>query len=157
MKAKKGFTLLELMIALVIVAIISAIAYPAYREHVAKSRRAEARTILLAAQQWMERFYSENFRYDQNAAGVAVSHASQFPSRFSVSPLPEQGRPVYDISLAITANVRDVYKISATRRSGSLMALDRCGDYSIDHLGRRDLVNYSGFSTKSAAIQACWN
>ncbi|PTT37711.1 prepilin-type cleavage/methylation domain-containing protein [Acidovorax sp. HMWF018] len=159
MKSKysvRGFTLIELMIVVAIIAVLASVAYPSYKEYVARSRRAEARAVLVAAQQWMERFYTENFRYDKNSAGVAVTDATQFPSRFSVSPMPGQGSPMYDIAVVVTNNVRDVYSVTATRKSGTAMASDRCGNFSIDHLGRKDLSNYSGFSNKAAALEACW-
>jgi type IV pilus assembly protein PilE len=153
---QQGFTLIELMIVVAVIAILSALVYPSYKEYVAKSRRAEAKTVLLSAQQWMERFYTENFRYDQNSAGTAVTDSSQFPARFSVSPMPGQGAAVYDISVIVTAGTRDVYSVKATRKAGTSMANDRCGDYSLDYLGRKDLANYTGFADKAAAIDACW-
>jgi len=139
---QKGFTLIEVMIVVAIIAVLAAVAYPSYKEYMARSRRAEARAILIASQQWMERFYTENFRYDKTSAAtpVAVTDSSQFPSRFSVSPAPGQGVAVYNIGVVVTNNVRDVYSVTATRKAGTSMAADRCGDFSIDHLGRRDLA-----------------
>ena len=156
MPRQSGFTLIELMIVVAVIGILTSLAYPCYREYIAKSRRAEAKAILLSSQQWMERFYTENFRYDANSAGTAVTDATQFPSRFSVSPLPGQGAPVYDVAVVVTAGTRDVYSVTATRKSGSVMAADRCGDFSIDHLGRKSVVNYTGFANKTAAIADCW-
>ena len=154
LRKHQGFTLIELMIVVAVIGILASIAYPSYREYVAKSRRAEAKTVLLSAQQWMERFYTENFRYDQNSAGTAVTDASQFPARFSQSPT--EGSAVYTIAVVIPANTRDAYWVTATPKSGTAMAQDRCGTYKLDHLGRKDLTNYSGFASKSAAIDACW-
>lgn len=151
---EKGFTLIELMIVVAIIAILAAVAYPSYKEYVAKSRRAEAKTILLSAQQWMERFYSENFRYDKNSANVSVTDASQFPSKFTVSPVPGQGSPVYDLAVAEVA--RDTYKITATPRSSGVMKNDRCGTFKIDHLGRKSLDGATGFSDAAAAMDYCW-
>lgn len=154
----KGFTLIELMITVAIVGILASIAYPSYREYVAKSRRAEARAVLLAAQQWMERFYSENYRYDKNSAGVAVTDATQFPRYFSVSPVPGQGSAVYDVSVVVTDGTRDSYSLKAVRKSGTAMASDKCGDYYLDQYQRRDLQNYStaAFASKTAAMDYCW-
>jgi type IV pilus assembly protein PilE len=58
-----GFTLIEMMIAVAIVGILAAIAYPQYVEYVAKGKRAECRSALLIASQKMEKFYSNNNRY----------------------------------------------------------------------------------------------
>ncbi|APW39036.1 prepilin-type N-terminal cleavage/methylation domain-containing protein [Rhodoferax koreense] len=156
-QAQRGFTLMELMITVAVVGILAAIAYPSFTEQIARSRRTEAQTILLAGQQWMERFYTENYRYDKNSAGTAVDDSALFPSRFSTSPAPGQGAPLYTI--AVSAPTRDTYTITATRKSGTAMATDRCGDMTVDHLGRRSVVNYSSakFGSSTAnAITYCW-
>ncbi|MGC1443605.1 MAG: prepilin-type N-terminal cleavage/methylation domain-containing protein, partial [Burkholderiaceae bacterium] len=53
----KGFTLIELMITLVVIAILAAIALPSYGRYVQKASRAEAKSALLEASQFMQRFY----------------------------------------------------------------------------------------------------
>ena len=69
----RGFSLVELMIALAVVAILAAIAYPSYQRQVMQSRRAKAQVCLGEMVQFMERFYTTNMRYDQTPAGVAVA------------------------------------------------------------------------------------
>jgi type IV pilus assembly protein PilE len=56
----RGFTLLELMIACAIVAILAAIAYPSYINSVQKSRRSEATAALLGVASQLERFSTEH-------------------------------------------------------------------------------------------------
>jgi len=51
----RGFTLIEVMIAVAIVGILSAIAYPSYTEYIRRGHRADARAGLLQAQQYLER------------------------------------------------------------------------------------------------------
>ena len=135
-----GFTLIEVMITVAIVAILASIAYPAYTEQVAKGRRAQAQATLLAAQQWMERFYSENYRYDQNTAGTDVTDDSQFAGRFSQVPPPGEGGAFY--TLEVEAD-QTTYTITATATGA--MADDRCGDMTINNLG-----------TKTAGASDCW-
>ena len=58
-----GFTLLELMITVAIVAILSTIAYASYTNQVVKSRRAAAANCLQERAQFMERYYTTNMTY----------------------------------------------------------------------------------------------
>jgi type IV pilus assembly protein PilE len=59
----KGFSLIELMIAVAIVAALAAIAYPSYIEQVANGRRSECRSGLLQAMQQQERYFTQFNRY----------------------------------------------------------------------------------------------
>lgn len=54
---RTGFTLMELMIALVVIGVLSAIAFPSYQEHVRRAKRTEGKTALLKAAQLQERIY----------------------------------------------------------------------------------------------------
>jgi type IV pilus assembly protein PilE len=60
---QKGFSLIELMIAVAIVAILAAIAYPAYNDQVTKARRSDAHSALLNMSALMEHYYTENNTY----------------------------------------------------------------------------------------------
>ncbi|MFZ4285277.1 type IV pilin protein [Variovorax sp. HJSM1_2] len=155
-RTQQGFTLIEVMITVVVVAILAAIAYPSYTEQVAKGRRAEAQATLLAGQQWMERFYTENYRYDKNSADTAVTDSSQFPARFSQSPPDTTQAKLY--ALEVSAPTRDSYTITATRSASGAMRQDRCGDFSVNHLGRRSIANYSTKAGASfnEAMAYCW-
>ena len=148
----RGFTLIELMITVAIVGILAAVAYPSYLEQVAKGRRTEAKAILLQANQWMERFYAENYRYDQNTAAVAVTDTALFAGRFSQSP-PPPGGAAYTIGLTNLA--AQTYRVQAAR-TGSMSA-DACGDFVITHTGAKGILNYGArFTSESAAVAECW-
>ena len=63
LSCSRGFTLIDLMIAVAIIAILSAIAFPSYQEALRKVRRAEARAALLQLMQEQERYYSQKGLY----------------------------------------------------------------------------------------------
>lgn len=74
-KYMRGVTLLELMIVVVIIGILTAIAYPNYRQYVARAKRNEARAALLQIATNQERFYLQNNTYttDLTALGFPVA------------------------------------------------------------------------------------
>lgn len=62
-RSGRGFTLVELMIAVVIVGVLAMVAFPAYQDSVRKGRRAEGFALLAALQQAQERFRGSNTSY----------------------------------------------------------------------------------------------
>jgi len=60
---QKGFTLIELMIVVAIVAILAAVVYPSYQDSITKAKRAEGRAALMQVMQQQERYYTQNNTY----------------------------------------------------------------------------------------------
>ena len=56
----RGFTLIEMMVVVAIIAILAAVAYPSYRDSVARGRRSDAKAVLTEAAQWVEREYTRS-------------------------------------------------------------------------------------------------
>ena len=62
-KRGAGFTLIELMVAVAVVAILAAIAYPSYTGQIVKTRRSAGAACLMEQAQFMERYYTTNLSY----------------------------------------------------------------------------------------------
>ncbi|MCH8308151.1 MAG: type IV pilin protein [Proteobacteria bacterium] len=76
----RGITLLELMIVVVIIGILTAIAYPNYREYVTRAKRTEAKAALLQIATNQERFYLQNNTYTTNMTNLGFPVAGAFLS-----------------------------------------------------------------------------
>ena len=59
----QGFTLIEVIIALAVVALLASIALPSFRDQVVRSNRADAKTTILEVMQQQEAFFTENNSY----------------------------------------------------------------------------------------------
>lgn len=153
--AQRGFTLIELMIVVAVIAVLASIGYPSYTEYVAKSRRTAMTASLQQGQQWMERFYTENFSYYQ-VRGSNATVADLFPGQMKQSPAPGEGSAQYTVAVTVEAKQPEAYLLKASRTGG--MAADRCGDYQLDQYGRKKLENYdtTRFSTAQQAMAYCW-
>ncbi len=72
----RGVTLMELMIVVVIIGILTAIAYPNYRQYAARAKRNEARAALLQIATLQERFYLQNNSYTADMTNLGFPVAS---------------------------------------------------------------------------------
>jgi type IV pilus assembly protein PilE len=116
--AEKGFSLIELMIALAILGIVLAVALPSYRGSVIKARRGDAQQILNSHAQALERYYSTNGRYVTVAGETICGVAAQAATAN------------YTYSVSCTDNT---FTVTATPVSGSGQASD--GTQSLTNAG----------------------
>jgi type IV pilus assembly protein PilE len=75
MKPVRGFSLIEIMVVVAIVAILASIAVPAYRDYVMRGKLAEAYTVLASQRVKMEQFYQDRRTYDGACAAGTVAPA----------------------------------------------------------------------------------
>ena len=75
MKVRQGgFTLIEMMVVVLIIGILSAVAFPSYVSYVQKSRRFEAQAALYEVAARMERYYTEKNTYADAEEPSDTSH-----------------------------------------------------------------------------------
>ena len=152
-KRERGFTLIEMMVVVAIIAIIAAIAYPSYQESVRKSRRADAKSVLLHAAQWMERYYTENNRYDKDRQIPPVPVA--LPAGLIKSPI-EGATKYYNIALVDCGGAATVaansFTLSAIPIAGTDQAHDRCKGLTLTNTGARGTC----VTSPPPTVDECW-
>lgn len=135
--AQRGFTLIELMIAVAMVGILVAVALPTYNSVIQKSRRTEAKAALLDLASRQEKFYSINNKYSATASDLGYS------------ALPANTESGF-YSLSITAD-NTSYTAKATPQ-GNQAKDSQCYGFAIDGVGKK-----SNFSKTGAVLTGdCW-
>ena len=138
---QKGFTLIEIMIAVAIIGVLAAIAMPSYTEYIARGHRADARAGLLQAQQWMERA--------STARGTYPSDPSDLPAELTwAADMTKR----YTIGFQ-AGNTNSAFVLVATRKNPGPQANDRCGDFTLTNTGTRGANNLAPGTTAAD----CWN
>jgi type IV pilus assembly protein PilE len=118
----RGFTLIEVMIALVVVAILAAIALPSYRDQMRKSTRAQAQAFLSDMASRQQQFLVDKRRYAPSVAALNMA-------------APADVGKVFDVAVAAAAGPPPTFVITATA-SGD-QAKDKCPVMTIDNAGNR--------------------
>ncbi len=83
LKAQQGFTLIELMIVVVIIAILAGVALPNYQDYVRRSHIADAKQALVAHRVAYEQFFLDNRGYP--TSGVCLATDSHAPDAFNIA------------------------------------------------------------------------
>jgi len=130
----RGFTLIELMIVVVVIAILAAIAVPGYGSYMQRARRTDATRALTEAAAAMERYFSQNQTYAISSLGP--------PANVYPATSPEG---YYNLSISGASATQ--YTLTATPTGKQ--AGDACGNFILTNASTR---------TVSGSISAkdCW-
>ncbi len=133
----RGFTLIELAIVVLVIAILAGLAVPAYNDSIRKGKRGQAKTDVVQVAQMMERCFTASNTYLGCAGGDDTLDAP-----LDVSPT--QGDAAYNVALGNVA--RTTYTVTATRTGDQVN--DTCGNLSITHTGVK--------AVSAGTVANCW-
>ena len=125
-----GVTLIELLVAMAIVAILTAIAYPSYQRYVARTHRNAAAACLSQYAQFMERYYTTRLTYVGAAPDLGCSRESNMDRHYGFALAAAQAR---------------TFRVTATPRGAQVTLDAQCGTLGLDQAGAR-----------TAGANGCW-
>lgn len=143
-----GFTLIELLIALAIVGILAAIAYPSYISSISKTKRRAAEVCLASFSTHMERFYTTNLRYDRDSSGVAVSDATLAALGIDCASDRNTGKD-YQYAFTEDSLGASTYELRAVPNALQASRDARCSTLTLNQAGTRGI-------TGTGSVADCW-
>lgn len=141
---QRGFTLIELMITVAIVAILAAVAYPSYTKYVQRGYRSEGIAQLSDAAARAERFYAQNNTY-VGATPASMGLVTDADINATKAATGKAGTTAADVTnISSTTGKYKLSVVSTTATTYSLkvvpqgtQANDSCGTLTIDQAGNK--------------------
>ena len=139
-RAERGFTLIELMVTIAIVAILSSVAIPAYGDYVRRGQLPEAFTKLSDFRVKLEQYYQDN----RNYGAAACADVAGAPSWANFTPSDAR---YFGYACALT-NAGQGYTITATGGSGQATG----HTYTINQSNAQTTTSFKG----AVVAKTCW-
>lgn len=139
-----GVTLIELMVVVVIIGILSAIAYPSYSRFVIRSKRVAAKSVLLRVADRQEQFIANNKRYATSLTELGLAADSLAIDDNAEATTAGGNDHIYTVTLADTTNITFTAQAQPV---GSQAADTDCGTLTLNQAGVRD---------RSGSGDDCW-
>ena len=148
MQRPNGFTLIELMVTVAIIAILAAIAIPNYSDYVRRGKLQEATSNVLAMRTKMEQYFQDNRSYTTPGAPVLAPCTAG-------SSVPIPTLKYFTITCPATANPATTYTIQASGNDPTLVGIS----FTIDQGNVRATTVAGGSPMDQAGYTAnanCW-
>ena len=138
-KSSHGFTLVEVMITIVIVAILTSIALPSYTEYVRRGRIAEAPGTMANFRVQLEQFYQDNLNYTGVGGACGVPNVLLRYFNYTCVPAAAGGQ---------------TYVLTATSNAGQGLGPVGAFTYTVTEMNTRATVRFDNVAPAVAAT--CW-
>jgi type IV pilus assembly protein PilE len=135
MKRSTGFTLIELMITVAVIAILAAIAYPSYMRHIVRANRVAAEGYMLEVSGLQQRYLLDARSYAADLASLNTTPPANVASNYTVAtaPNPPASAPGFTVT--------------ATPINSQLTKDAACGTLTVDEAGKK---------TPTGSGSRCW-
>ncbi|CAH1748578.1 Type IV pilus biogenesis protein PilE [Thauera humireducens] len=132
----RGFTLIEVMIVVVIIGVLAAIAVPNYNEYLRKTRRVDAKNLLLEIAGLQEQFMLDRRTYTDDLRDLG------FPNENAISP---EGYYEVDATEGACGDIGRCFELTATPLPGLPQATDlQCTTLTVTSAGARTATGTLG-------------
>lgn len=142
-KKNSGFSLIELMIVVAVIAILFAVALPNYRQHILRSNRSVGQAELMSMAARQEQYFSNNKTYTTSLTELG------YPASHYVNEKGEQtssGFAVYQMTISASGTATS-FELSATPQNAQVKDTD-CSELTLDNLGNK---------TSTGGGDRCWS